>query len=123
MVSAQSRAQNLQRATDVRQRDNRHNKLNRASPQSTLTAYWPKLIPPSLPIRPSTRPILPPQPNNLHSYGWKPDLNFRIRIHISPPVEYPFHHYSLSRPAGNVHHKHTYWLAPWLAPTHPTLRL
>jgi hypothetical protein len=98
MVPAQSRTQILQCVTDARRRDNRRNKLIKASHYSTLTAYWPTLIPPSLPLRPTIRPSLPPQPNNLHNYGWKPDPNFRIRIHTPPPAEYPFHHSSPASP-------------------------
>ncbi len=103
MVPAQSKARILQRAADARYKDNRRNKQNRASYQTTLTDHWPTLIPPNLPLRPTARLIMPPQLNNLHSYGCKPEANFKM--------------------AGKVHHINTYRLVPRPTPTHLHLPL
>jgi len=43
---------------------------------------------------------MPPQPNNLHSYEWKPDPNFRIRIHTPPPAECSFDDSPQASPGG-----------------------
>jgi hypothetical protein len=53
-----------------------------------MTVRWPSIIPPSLPIRPVSRPIPPPKPNNLHNCEWNPDPNYIIRLQTRPPVEY-----------------------------------
>jgi hypothetical protein len=80
----------MKRMAAALRRDTIRNKKNKPCRQSTLPAHWPTLIPQSLPIRPAPRPVLPSQPNNLHNYGWKPDPNFRIRIHTPPHADYPF---------------------------------
>jgi hypothetical protein len=69
LLPAQTESQIAQRGSLALSRQTKRIKNNRADNQATLTQYWPHLVPPSLPIRHACRPILPPQPNNLHSYG------------------------------------------------------
>jgi hypothetical protein len=68
-------------------KESRRNKMNMANQQFTLMDHWPTLIHPSLSFRRIALPTLPTQPKNLHNYGWKPDLNFKIRILTPPPAE------------------------------------
>ena len=49
----------LKRMAVALRRDTLRNQNNRACRQPTLPAHWPTLIPPSLPICPAPRPILP----------------------------------------------------------------
>ena len=70
LFPAQTWSQLAQRGSLALSRQTKRFKSNRADNQATLTQYWPHLVPQSLPIRPACKPILPSQPNNLHSYGW-----------------------------------------------------
>jgi hypothetical protein len=88
-ITALSMTQLRSRLTTASKRDIRRVNTNRANNQSTLTAHWPTLIPPSLPIRLTVRSTVPPQPNSLHICGWKSDPNYRIRHNNPPPLGLP----------------------------------
>ena len=59
--------------------ENKLHRINAAKKQYLAVDHWPTLRPPSLPNPTQVRAYIPPLPGSLHSFGWRPDLNYNIR--------------------------------------------
>ena len=89
-VGSYSRAFLLRRMNTAKRTRGRRIRTNANNNQSTITDFFPGLIPTSAPVR--IRPLTPTPllPRSLPSLGWHPDPSYRIQFDTPSESPFPF---------------------------------